>query len=306
MKLLLFLASLIVTKAFYSTIPEGYVGVYKWLGQVQDNLITKATVYNPILSSVELIKYVEDTDYVDNVKCVSKEGVDIKLNSIQIANKINPDSVISVVKQYGIDYDKKIVLAPLEQKMREVCADMTVDELEIFKFKELDDILKQDIQSQINSKNLDITVTWVRITGIVVPKEIKEKRLALAAEKAEKVLIEEQNKRLTAQKLHEETMAKKEAEIKFQKAKAENDIKYMNMEAEREAKIIEFDILVKEGNARSQKIRAEAAALTDMDKLINYYKLEEMKALSEGTKMIYWGDSLPNTVINRDTLVNSN
>lgn len=146
----------------------------------------------------------------------------------------------------------------------------------------------------------------VRITGIIVPKEIKEKRLALAAEKAEKVLVEEQNKRLTAQKLHEEAMAKKETEIKFQKAKAENDIKYMNMEAEREAKIIEFDILVKEGNARSQKIRAEAAALTDMDKLNNYYKLEEMKALSEGTKMIYWGDSLPNTVINRDTLVNSN
>ena len=43
--------------------------VYNGSGQVQDNLITEATLYNPILSSIDLIKYVEDTDEVHNVKC---------------------------------------------------------------------------------------------------------------------------------------------------------------------------------------------------------------------------------------------
>ena len=218
---ILIISAIVTTNALYTTIPEGYVGVYKWLGQVQDNLITEATLYNPILSSIDLIKYVEDTDEVHNVKCVSKEGVDITLKSIQIANKIDTGSVIPVVKQYGIDYDKKLVLAPLEQKMREVCADMTVDELEISRFKELDDILKNDIQSQINSKNLKIDVTWVRITGILVPKEIKEKRLALASEKAEKILVEEQNKRIKAQKIHEESIALKQAQIDKQKAQSQ-------------------------------------------------------------------------------------
>jgi regulator of protease activity HflC (stomatin/prohibitin superfamily) len=288
------------TEGVYTTIPEGYVGVYKWLGQVQPNLITSATLFNPLFSTVELVKYIEDPDEVNNVKCVSKEGVDITIKSIQIANKINPDSVINTVKLYGTNYDKKIVTDPLEQKMREVCAEMTVDELEITRFKELDDILKQDIQNQITAKNLDITVTWVRITGIIVPPEIKAKRLALASEKAEKILVEERNKRLTTEKLHEETIARKNAEIELQKAKASNEIRLENAHAERKMKTIEFETLVKEGEARAQKIRLEASALQDMDKLVNYYRLEEMKALADGSKLIYWGNSLPSTVIGSD------
>ena len=300
-KLITLLLSIIfITKtanAIYTTIPEGYVGIYKWLGQVQPNIIKSATLFNPLFSTIELVKYIEDPDEVNNVKCVSKEGVDITIKSIQIANKINPDSVINTVKLYGTNYDKKIVTDPLEQKMREVCAELTVDELEITRFKELDDILKMDIQAQINAKELDITVTWVRITGIVVPPEIKAKRLALASEKAEKVLVEERNKRITTEKIHEESIARKHAEIELQKAKAANEIRLENAHAEKQMKSIEFETLVKEGEARAQKIRLEASALQDMDKLVNYYRLEEMKALANGSKLIYWGNSLPSTVI---------
>ena len=300
-KLITLLLSIVfVTKtanAIYTTIPEGYVGIYKWLGQVQPNIIKSATLFNPLFSTIELVKYIEDPDEVNNVKCVSKEGVDITIKSIQIANKINPDSVINTVKLYGTNYDKKIVTDPLEQKMREVCAELTVDELEITRFKELDDILKMDIQAQINAKELDITVTWVRITGIVVPPEIKAKRLALASEKAEKVLVEERNKRITTEKIHEESIARKHAEIELQKAKAANEIRLENAHAEKQMKSIEFETLVKEGEARAQKIRLEASALQDMDKLVNYYRLEEMKALANGSKLIYWGNSLPSTVI---------
>jgi cell division protein FtsL len=70
--------------------------------------------------------------------------------------------------------------------------------------------------------------------------------------------------------------------------------------AEKEIKTIEYLSLVEEGNARATKIRAEAAALQDMDKLINYYKLEEMKALAEGSKLIYWGNSLPKVAVGSD------
>lgn len=295
--LLLSISTISLVNALYATIPEGHVGVYKWLGQVQPTIITSATFYNPMFSTIELIKYIEDPDEVNNVKCVSKEGVDITIKSIQIANKINPESVINTVKLYGTNYDNKVVTDPLEQKMREVCAEMSVDELEITRFKELDDILKQDIQAQINSKNLDITVTWVRITGIIVPPEIKVKRLALASEKAEKILVEERNKRVTAEKIHEESIAKKHGEIELQKAKAANEIRQINAQSEREIKMIEYQNLVDEGRARGEKIKLEASALQDMDKLVNYYKLEEMKALADGSKLIYWGNSLPNTVI---------
>ena len=71
-------------------------------------------------------KYVEDAGEVKNVQCVSKEGVGISFNSIQIANKIEHGSVINTVKDYGLKHDDAVVRKPVEQKMREVCAELTV------------------------------------------------------------------------------------------------------------------------------------------------------------------------------------
>jgi regulator of protease activity HflC (stomatin/prohibitin superfamily) len=299
-KTIIFLTLFITVNSIWVVVEEGHKGIWTYLGQIQDKSFTGLTFNYPFISSITEVKYIEDPDKTENVKCVSKEGVDITIKSIEIANKINPDTIIKTVKLYGFQYDRKIVLEPLEQKMREVCAEMTVDEIEITRFKELDDILKQDIQAQLDAKDLGITVTWVRITGIIVPAEIKVKRLALASEKAEKILVEEKNKRLTTEKIHEEAIAKKNAEIELTKAKSVNDIKIANAHSEKEIKTIEYESLVQEGNARATKIRAEASALQDMDKLINYYKLEEMKALAEGSKLIYWGNSLPKVAVGSD------
>ena len=292
-------------KSWFTTIPQGFYGVHLYLGQVHKDLIKDFTFYFALTSNIKLVKYIEDADEIENVQCVSKEGVGITIKSIQIANQIDPNYIIDTVKAHGFDYDKKKVVKPLEQKMREICAEMTVDELEIHRFKELDDILKADIQYQLNEQNLKITINWVRITGIIVPQEIKAKRLALASEKAEKILVEEKNKRATAEKLHEESIARKDAEIRLFKTKSHNEEMLVNANSERERKIVEFDILVKEGEARAKKIKLEAEALKSMDNLSNYYALEKMKALSEGSKMIYWGNELPDVMIS-PTAITSN
>lgn len=301
-KTIIFVTLSITVNAVYTTIQEGHVGILKEWGTVTNQYDAGFLWWYPVTWKYSLhpIKYIEDNDKRNDVKCVSKEGVDITIKSIEIANKIDKNSVIKTVKLYGLDYDDRLIMNPSEQKMREMCAEMTVDEIEITRFKELDDILKQDIQAQLDEKDLGITITWVRITGIVVPAEIKAKRLALASEKAEKILVEEKNKRLTTEKIHEEAIAKKNAEIELAKAKSVNDIKLANAQSEREIKSIEYLSLVEEGKARAEKIREEASALQAMDGLVNYYKLEEMKALAEGSKLIYWGNSLPNTVIGGD------
>jgi regulator of protease activity HflC (stomatin/prohibitin superfamily) len=299
---IIFTLLIVGVQSLFTTIPQGYVGVYYWFNQIQPNLITGPTFFMPIIGSISLVKYIEDADEVFNIKCVSKEGVDINIKSIQIANEIDRNNVIDVVTRFGLDYDKKLVTNPLEQKMREICANMTVDELEIHRFYELDDLLKSDIQEQAKLKNTGIIINWVRVTGINVPVEIKAKRLALASEKAEKILVEEQNKRALIIKEQEEIIAKKDAEIRIQKAKSHNEELLMNMQAEQQRKSVEFSILVDEGRARAEKIKLEADALLAMDKLNNYYSLEKTKAFADGTKMIYWGDSLPKFIISSDMI----
>jgi regulator of protease activity HflC (stomatin/prohibitin superfamily) len=282
------------------TIGQGHIGVKYRFKQIQPFPLDSISFYIPGIEEIYEVKYTEDADEVYDVKCVSKEGVDILIKSIQIANQIDKNSVLDVVKRYGLDYDKKLVTHPLDQKMREICADLTVDELEIHRFHELDELLKDDIQKQLNDKYTNITINWVRVTGISVPKEIKEKRLALASEKAEKILVEEQNKRSIIIKEHEEIIARKEADIRIQKAESNNRELLINMLAEKQRKDVEFSILISEGEARSKKIKLEAEALSEMDKLPNYYHLENTKALATGTKMIYWGNDLPNTVISSE------
>ncbi len=284
------------TNGLFVTIPEGYVGVYKVLGQIQPNLIRHATIHFPIYSQIDLVKYIQDFDELNNLKCVSKEGVDIMIDKVIISNRIDPNYIINTTRAYGTDsYDKILVTNPVSQKLRELCAERTVDEIEITDFHKLDDLIRTEIQEQNNRIATGITVDWVRISGVIVPKEIKDKRLALASEKANKILAEEVMKRTKLEKENEQFISQKDLEIKLQKAANANKEMILNIEAEREKKTIENQIIVDAARANAEKIRMEADALASMYQIPGYTELEKMKAISSNSK-IYYGDRLPNIV----------
>jgi regulator of protease activity HflC (stomatin/prohibitin superfamily) len=254
-----------VTNSLFTTIPEGYVGVWKYLGQIQPQLVTGPIFYNPILSTIELVKYIEDHDKITNVKCVSKEGVDLIISEVIISNKIHIDSVLDTTKAYGVDtYDKLLVIDPVSQKIRELCAERTVDQIEITDYHLLDDLVKKEIQAQNNALKTGITIPWVRFGIIIVPKEIKEKRLALASEKANKILTEETMKRKKLEKDHEMDISKKDSEIRIQKAENNNKEMLINIQAEREKKSVENLMIIEAASANAKKIMMEAEALASM------------------------------------------
>lgn len=276
--------------------PEGYVGIYKVLGQIQPNLIRQATVFIPGYSEIELVKYIQDFDEIDNLKCVSREGVDITIQKIIISNRIEPTHIIQTTRSYGTQtYDKILVTNPVSQKVRELCAERTVDEIEITDFHKLDDLIKVEIQEQNNRLDTGITVDWVRISGIVVPKEIKEKRLALAAEKANKILAEEIMKRTRLEKENEQFLSQKDSDIKLQRAANNNKEMLINIEAERDKKVVENQIIIDAARANAEKIKMEAEALNSMYQIPGYTEVEKMKAIASNSK-IYYGDKLPGMI----------
>jgi hypothetical protein len=285
-----------VCKACFVIIPTGYVGVYSYLGQIQNDTINQSSFYNCIFGDVKKVKYVPDSDYREDIKLVSSEGIEMTILKVEISNSIDPNKVIYVAKKYGaLEYDTTTVIAPMAPFLREMAAVRTIDQFQITDFDKLDDILKNHIQKLNDDLDTGITIHYVRISGIEVPKEIKEKRLKLAEEKNNKILAEEELKRTRILKEKEMYVAQQDQAIKMETAMKTNEIMVMNMEAEKKKKTIENSILIETAQANAQKIRLEAEALMSMYTIPGYTEVEKMKAISGNTK-IYWGNDLPDVM----------
>jgi regulator of protease activity HflC (stomatin/prohibitin superfamily) len=302
--LFIVLASIATSSAFFVVVPEGHVGVYTVLGQIQNTTIKSLTGFIPIYSDIRLVKYIQDNDHVHNVNCVSNEGVNLKIPDIEIANRIDPDRLIDTIRRYQFDYDKKLVVNPLAQYMRELCAKRTVDQIEISDFDKLDDLLKIEIQRQNDELKTGIIIDYVRVTSVIIPDEIKEKRLELAKEKANKILAEEKMKRLEIEKASEVLVAKRNNDILEENAKRENHRVILNAEAEREKRQIENAILLEstqtnvqrihlEAVANAEKMKLEAEALKELYSISGYADVEKTKHILDKTSMIYFGDKVP-------------
>jgi regulator of protease activity HflC (stomatin/prohibitin superfamily) len=273
-KAIIFLSIIASATGIYTAIPSGHIGVYSWMGQIQEQPQEGVVTYNPLTSSIRHVKYIQDTDKLTDVRCVSKEGVNINVPSIEIANRIEPSSVISTVSRYGFEYDKILVLNPLGQRMRELCAERTVDEIEITDFKVLDDLLKEGIQEQVDQVRSGITIDWVRITNVIIPDAIKQKRLELAAEKANRLLAEENAKRVAVEK---------QTEAFVQKADNERALAATMLQAEQIKRLAV-------ANAAADEL--SAGAMAKFYQIPGYADVLKIQALS-GNMKVYFGDHLP-------------
>jgi len=191
--------------------------------------------------------------------------------------------------------------------MRELCAERTVDQVEITDFHLLDDLLKKEIQRQVDSINSGITIDYVRVTTVEIPPQIKDKRLKLAEEKANKILTEETNKRAEIEKNHQAIMAKRDNDIKMETAKMENERLLQNAEAERQRRNVENAMILEATQTNVQKIKLEAIATSEkmeleakglrmLFEIPEYANVKKMESIADNTQMVYWGDKLPSHV----------
>jgi prohibitin 2 len=291
---ILLISFLVSVSGFFVTIPEGHVGLYWTLGKLQDDLIKNPTFYLPIYSDITLIKYVQDWDNViednsEKISCVSKEGVTLKM-SVTIANKIQQDSIIRVVREYGKNYDKVLVVNPVAQKLKEICAMYTVDEIEITFFSQLDDLLKDDIQKQI--KDFGITVEWVRISGIIVPETINVKRLEIAAEKSDKLLVDEKAIKQKSQKETEFFLESRDQEKITLMLESEMKRSIIKAESQQKEEEINNKILILKAEANSKKQELEMQNIKNLHSIPGYIELKISENIHNNEK-IYYGDKLP-------------
>lgn len=290
--ILLIAFQMICVKSFFTDVPTGYIGVYSILNEIQDKPLTTFSWFVPMYSKVTLVKYIQDSDYIEDTRCVTVEGVETVVPRIEIANEIKPDYLIKIVKLYGFNYDKVLVVNPLAQRIREICASRTVDELTQSGFHELDDMLKTWTQAENDNLGTGIKINYVRLSQLTIPKELKDKKLALAEEKANKILAEEKIKRVKTEKESEMFIAQRNSEIKAAEATKNNEIMISNMKAKQQEQYIQNEMIVASAIANAEKIREEARALMEMYAIPDYANVKKVEALSQNQK-IYYGDRLP-------------
>ena len=289
---------------FYTTIPEGYVGIYYYLNKIQNELVQDFTMYNSITSNIQLVKIVQDNDYVNNVKCISKEGIYLTIPQIEIANKIKKENVIDIIKNYGIDYDKKLVVRPIAQFIRELCAERTIDEIVIIDFHLLDNLLKTEIQRQVDEIDSGITIDYVRITSVDFPDDIRQLRLEKEKEKNNKGIQEEAMKTEQVKKNKEAMVAKLDNEIKMENSRVENERLLQNINAERQRRTVENNMILEtakinaektiiDAKANAHKMEVEANGLRSLYDIPEYANVKKMEQLGPHTELIIYNDKLP-------------
>lgn len=103
-----------------SVVRPGEVGVKQKLGKLNDNTIDEGiVVYNPLVTKV-----VKTSTQTNNLKLFldlpSKEGLSVK-SEISVLYRINPDSVQSILRRYGKDYEA-IIGSIFRSASSDVCA----------------------------------------------------------------------------------------------------------------------------------------------------------------------------------------
>lgn len=91
-------------------IEEGHVGVYYRGGALLSTVSRPGYhLMVPWLTSVREIQTTIQTDEVKNVPCGTSGGVMIYFDRIEVVNLLSADSVLDIVRNYTVDYDRPLI-----------------------------------------------------------------------------------------------------------------------------------------------------------------------------------------------------
>ena len=281
---------------FIEQIPTGSVGVYYKYGKMQDMLLLPGAHLNfHPFGHIEVETIRSQMDSILNVECHTKDKMKLYFEQIDVYNQLTKENVRNIFELYTKDYDNFLIKEPIRQRIREICNNMTVQEVNNDRFAEFNDDLKDFLIDYQDSLNTNLIINKISVPKPILPDEIRKNHERIVQEETKlRALAQEQ---LTMLKRKENERLEEEAEGAKQRSLAqidnmkkvdaeENDAKIARIRAESEAKQKE---IYAEAEAKAIKTLAEAESVRLTEP---YLKLQYIHSLNK-TKM-YWGNELPN------------
>merc|ERR1712012_459150 len=284
-------------------IEEGHTGVYYRGGALLNSMSSPGFhLMIPLITSYKSVQTTLQTDEVKNVPCGTSGGVMIYFDRIEVVNILESEAVQDIVKNYTADYDKPLIFDKVHHELNQFCSVHNLQEVYIDLFDQIDENLKNAIQSDLKEMATGLKVHSVRVTKPKIPESIRKNYELMEAEKT-KLLISTQRQKVVEKEA--ETERKKaviEAEKEASVAKIQYERKILEKESLQKMAKIEDEMHLAKEKSRTDaeyyriKREAEANALLLTKE---YLDLRKFEALSTNRK-VYFGPDIPNVYFGND------
>lgn len=310
--LVAFAASVAVCTAFctYHSVEQGYVGVYHSFGRIQDTLSAPGLHFKFPWTRFTHVQITQQSDYIGAqyaIRCNTGDGVVADFRNIRIINQLHPEGVVDVVSKFGADYDRPLILDHGAHKLCEVVSKMSLHEVFVTRYDELDDVLCDALQKHVSKYTDKLEVIGANVPKPSIPQEIfdnyrkmeQERTRLVVANRTQQVEVLEAQ---TATRVDEER-AKRATMVATEEARREAEVKRLAAEARvKEERLAQEQSAIKDAT-NAARIRAEADAefykvnsTAKANELLlteQYLYKHKMEQLGSNQRTVYFGSSIP-------------
>lgn len=280
----------------YHKIHEGNVGIYFRHGALQERVTEPGVHFMlPFFEDYREVRVRPETFTMEPVKAITKDGIENTFREIQAITTIKKDKIITMTRQYGIDFKNTLIFDRIKENLRIFCANHTINEV----YNTLFLSIVQQVLSNVRTSISRLGEDGIEVLNLVVPKpeipaDIAHNYKQVKVQWTEQLVANQTQKTEEIKKKTELIKAVADAErqkavleIKIQEQilekEGQKNVSTINNEIRREAEQNEADI-------KKYKIEKEADANSKLytDKFV---QLNLAKSLSNNTKFFFSGDN---------------
>merc|ERR1719195_611047 len=278
----------------YHKIHEGNVGIYFRHGALQER-VTEPGVHfmMPFIEDFREVRVRPETFTMEPVKAITKDGIENTFREITAITTIKKDKIITMTKQFGVDFKNVLVFDRIKENLRIFCANHTINEV----YNTLFLSIVQQVLTNVRTSIVRLGEDGIEILNLVVPKpeipaDIAHNYKQVKVQWTEQLVATQQQ---TTEEIKKKTeLIKAVADAERQKAVLEITIQERIIEKEGTKKVSLINNEIKkaaennEADIAKYKLEkeAEANAALYTDK---YIKLNLAKSLSNNTKFYFSG-----------------
>jgi len=287
-------ALVVVSLSAIHKIEEGNVGVYYKNGALMDEVAFPGIHYmTPFITDVVEITIRPETDTLDSLSSITKDGIQNTFNDVQVITSIKMTKLVYMLKNYGPNFKKALVFDRIKEELRIFCANSTIDEVYNTKFLEIVEAVKMNVVDSIDR----LGEGGLNLLNLVIPKpnipnDIANNYKMVKVQWTEQLVATQQQKTEAIKKETEKQRAIADAERN--KAVLEIKIQERILEKQGDANIssLNNEILKKQeenlADIEKYKILTEAEANKELFTK-EYIQYNTAKNLANNTKYFFSG-----------------
>lgn len=305
------------------SVPTGKIIVLYTNRKLQNATYDGPVVYfDPIFSEPQIVDIESQKDTINSFQCVASDDQIVTFPRIDVTNQLPKQQVIKVLSKFekfydspAIPYDKILIYDETISYMKELCTQMTGEELRKEKYDSLNEMLLEHLtifqtnREELNGDSTGIKMLRVFIETPTLDPKVEQNRREIAVQKTAKMAEEyrqktELKRKETENKLQEleaekrrkieityniQKIESEETQAKLNKIKADSDANDIRTRADANSYAA-----FKQAQDKKAQIEAESNALYNAPP--EYLRKLQLEAFGCQNK-VYWGNDLPDVFL---------